>query len=50
MDLSFRVGLEGQYLAPQGLIFEGFLELRSSFKIEFENHRFLAMFLLDFVV
>ena len=36
-------------LSSPGLDF-GFLEPRSSFKIEFENHRFLVMFLLDFVV
>ena len=32
------------------MIFEGFLEPGSSPKIEFENHRCLTIFLLDFVV
>ena len=32
------------------MIFEGFLEPGSSLKIEFENHRCLTIFLLDFVV
>ena len=37
-------------LSSPGLDFERVFGAKSSFKIEFENHRFLAMFLLDFVV